>query len=179
MRTLLTGEDLFRRAGDGRFDLVEGELLELTPPGAEHGEVCVNTAAVLKQHVRASRFGRVFSASGFYLRRNPDTVRGPDLSFYSFERLPAGTTPKGYLEVPPDLVVEVVSPNDTAEELESRVQELLQIGVREVWILHPGARSVTVHRPEGIRRFGEDDTLVGGDVLPSFQCEVRRFFEDA
>lgn len=168
-----TGEDLLKMAGD--YELVRGELVEMVRPGAEHGYITLNVGAILRAHVKAQRLGVVVTESGFYLERDPDTVRGPDVAYYSRERIPADRTK--FFEVSPDLAVEVVSPNDTSAELEARVREFLAGGVGEVWVLYP--RTQTLHRYR--LDWAEVLTLTGSiqsvPALPGFQCEVREFFE--
>jgi Uma2 family endonuclease len=114
---------------------------------------------------------------GYVLRRNPDTVRGPDASFVSSERLAAWEARGPFFEGAPDLAVEVLSPSNTRREIEEKVSEYLAAGGREVWVADPEARRITVHRPdEGPRDLGPDDTLDGGDLLPGFDVPVAELF---
>jgi Uma2 family endonuclease len=179
VRTLLTGEDLLELQKQGRFELVRGELVELTPPGFEHGEVAGNVYYALKSHARARNLGKVVVESGFYLQRGPDTVRGPDVSFYAWDRIPDREQRQGYAPRPPNLVVEVVSPQDTAQDLEIRIQEFLGAGVERIWVLFPASRTLRDVTSDGTSRvLQEDDTLTGEPQLPGFSARVRQFFED-
>jgi Uma2 family endonuclease len=114
--------------------------------------------------------------SGVILERDPDTVRGPDVAWYddapSFERLP----PK-YGEIPPRLIVEVLSPSDRADRIIHKITDYLRNGVELVWLIDPEARTVTVYRPDtGPRVYTEKEELSGDDVLPGFRCRVADFF---
>lgn len=105
------------------------------------------------------------------ISRNPDTVRAPDVSFMSRERVPSDGPPEGYWELAPDLAVEVVSPNDTATEIQSKVQMWLDSGVRLVWVVYPDTRSIMTYKSlKEISAFTARDTLSEGSVVPGFKC---------
>ena len=178
--TTITAEELFKLPDDGmRRELVGGELREMAPAGARHGSVAATLAILLGQHVRVNRLGMVLAAeTGFRLSRDPDTVRAPDVSFVARERVPAGGPPEGYWDLAPDLAVEVVSPNDTAADVQSKVQMWLEAGVRLVWVVYPGTRSVVAHKSlKEASTLTGPDTLTGSDVVPGFECPVAEFFE--
>ena len=104
----------------------------------------------------------------------PGKVRYPDVSFIRKERLPDGLTSEGYTHIPPDLAVEVVSPNDLAYEVENKVLEYLDAGVALVWVIDPEARTVHIHRRDGsVGWLREEDELSGEDVVPGFRCPCR------
>ncbi|MBI2875873.1 MAG: Uma2 family endonuclease [Candidatus Tectomicrobia bacterium] len=175
MKTLMTGEDLLRMPDEGkRYELVKGELIEMTPPGGEHGECTGRIFRLLDEFVEEHELGRVGVESGFYLSRDPDTVRGPDAFFISKERLDADLEVVGYYEVVPDLVVEVVSPGDTFNEVMDKVNEYLEAGVRLVWIIDTKCRLVVIY--PGGQSLTEIETLTGRDVLPGFSVPVSRLF---
>ena len=175
MGTLITGEQLMRLPRhDKRYELVKGELIEMSPPGGEHGECAGRIHHFLSEFVDKHDLGRTGVESGFYLARNPDTVRGPDVLFISKERLDPGIEVEGYYEVIPDLVVEVISPNDTFHEISEKIAEYLAAGVRLVWVLNPKRRSVIVY--PGGHTLTEEDILTGGDVLPGFSVSISRLF---
>ena len=121
---LLTADDLLRLHSEGvRGELIMGGLHETVSSGLEHGEVVANLMSPLHQFVRPQRLGRVFgSDSGIWLERNPDTVREPDIAFISAERLPLDVRVRGYSQVVPDLVVEVVSPSDRPAPVYDKAQ---------------------------------------------------------
>jgi Uma2 family endonuclease len=159
-------------------ELVRGEIVMLPPPGFQHGEVQVNVATLLKPHVRAHRLGRITVESGVVIERDPDTVRGPDVAFWSVERLPFDQCPQGYPEVAPDLCVEVLSPSRRLRDIREKIQEYFTRGVRMVWIVDPHNRTISVYRSadEG-RLLHETATLSGEEVLPGFTCRVAEFFD--
>lgn len=176
---LMTADELLRLpkdtpAGDRLYELDAGRLVVREPPGAQHAMVQSKLAILLGTHVRRRRLGIVFGETGVWIARDPDTVKGPDLSFVRAGRLPGGVAPAGYLTIPPDLAVEIRSPNDRKGKEEARVAALLGAGVRLVWHVEPGQRRATIHAsgvvPEPI---GEDGVLDGRDVVPGFTCRLR------
>ena len=176
---LITAEELLRFPDDGkRYELIEGTLNEMSPAGTEHGLVAMNAGAILHQFVRQRKLGGVFAAeTGFVLSSDPDTVRAPDVAFVAADRLPSGGLPAGYMRLAPDLVVEVVSPSDTASHLQSKVYDWLDAGCRLVWVVYPATRSVTVFRSRrDVRAVGEEDTLDGSPVFDGFNIQVRDLF---
>ena len=176
---LMTAEELLMLPDNGkRYELIEGVLNEMLPAGAAHGFVALNAAVILRQFVQSPGLGAVFAAeTGFVLSIDPDTVRAPDAAFVAADRLPPGDLPPGYLRLAPDLVVEVVSPPDTASELQSKVCTWLDAGCRLVWVVYPATQSVTVYRSrEDVRVLGADDVLDGGPVFDGFSAEVRELF---
>ncbi len=142
--------------------------------------MCVNVASELRGFVKPRRLGIVVgNDAGIILRRGPDRVRGGDVSFFAAGRLPEDRPPRGYAEVIPEFVAEVVSPWDTASEVEQKVQEWLAAGVRLVWVLYPATRSVTAYQGrDAVRVFGEADLIDGGPVFPGLAIPVGRFFTE-
>lgn len=178
-RSLLTAEELLCLPDNGlRQELVEGELYEMPPAGAEHGNVAMIIAFFIASYVRTNQLGRAFVAeTGFILGRGPDTVRAPDASFVSKDRLPIDALPRGYLELAPDLAVEVTSPSDSAREVQEKTDSWLASGTLEVWVVSPRQRTVTVHRigqPPTV--IDEHSTLTSGDLLPGFTLSVAELF---
>jgi Uma2 family endonuclease len=109
--------------------------------------------------------------------RDQKNVRFPDGSFVARGKFPGDILPLGYARVVPDLVFEVVSPNDLAEEVDQKVEDYLQVGVRLIWVVYPATRRVVVFRPEGrAARLGGAQEITGEDVLPGFSCRVEQFF---
>lgn len=178
-RTLLTAEEFFRLYShrDEHYELVRGEVVEMAPPGGVHGGVAVNISSALHQFVRQQDLGRVMVESGYWIERQPDTVRGPDVSFVRKERLPAEGLPRAFFEIAPDLAVEVVSPSDTAAGLEAKVHQYLQNGVQRVWVVYPDTRRVAVYRPDGGSQcYEEDATLEEPELLPGFALPLAEVF---
>ncbi len=105
---------------------------------------------------------------------DPNRLRKPDVSFIRKEHLPGGKLPKGWAKFPPDLAVEVVSPNDLAEDVEEKLTDYRKAGVPIIWVIYPGARTAIVNRRDGsVSRLFEDDELLGEDVIPGFRCVLR------
>jgi Uma2 family endonuclease len=150
----------------------------MPPAGIEHGKRASRLGARLDSFVEEHDLGVVVAAeTGFYLERNPDTVRAPDAAFIRKDRLPEGDLPRGYFPGAPDLAVEVVSPGDRADEVDDKVQTWLRFGAQRVWLLSSRTKSVTVYRPDGSAQvLTSDDLLDGEDVLPGFQVQVSRLF---
>ena len=179
---LMTADELLRLPGDGRrHELVRGELRTMPPAGFEHGDLSTEFGAPLRDHVMNHDLGRVVIGDvGFRLAADPDTVRAPDVAFVRRERLlEAGRVP-GYWPGAPDLVVEVVSPNDLYTEVDEKVAEWLEHGTRLVFVVNPRRRAVAVHRPrQPVRILTVDDTLDGEDVAPGWTLPVRELFREA
>ena len=156
-------------------ELVKGVVHETMSAGGEHGEIAAALAAMFVNHVRPRWLGRIATSdSGVLLERGPDTVREPDVAFFSTETLPLDVRVRGFYEVVPDLVVEIVSPNDTPGYMAQRVTMWHSFGVPLVWAVYPVARTVVAHPlEEPAIIYTEDDTLDGGSILPDFQCPVR------
>ena len=156
-----------------RTELVRGDLVIMAPAGGRHGQVAHKFGLFIGNHVLDRDLGRVFAAeTGFLLRRSPDTVRAPDVAFVAAERLGTDETPAGFLELAPDLAVEVVSPGDSTGGVREKIRDWLAAGTRLVWVVYPDTRSVVVHRqgyaPETLHAA---DALEGHPVLPD--CAVR------
>ena len=172
---LMTADELlYTNVPNKRTELVHGRLVVHEPPGGRHGNVTANLGGRLWAHVDLTGAGVVFVGdTGFWLTRNPDTVRGPDIAFVRKERAPA-PIPNTFLEFAPDLVVEVLSHNDRPGELLAKIGDWLEAGARLVWVIDPERRIARVYRPDGTEQLlNETDGLDGEDVLPGFRCELR------
>jgi len=172
---LVTGDELLRLPRDQRVELVRGELVPRPPPpGGRHGGVTLKIGRVLADFVDQKSLGKVLVECGFYLARNPDTVRGPDVAFYPG----LASVPDGYLEVAPAIAVEVASPGQSAAHLEEKVQDFLAAGVLLVWVFYPRTRTVHRFHPEGQAQvLKADDILSADQLLPEFRHPVSDFFE--
>ncbi len=160
---------------EGRFELERGELVEMVRPGFEHGRIAVNVAATLRAYVKPAQLGQVVVETGFYLERNPDTVRGPDVAYFPVEKLP--TDPTRFAEEAPDLAVEVVSPNDRSDALEERVRQFLGAGVTEVWVLYPRTRTLHRFRSDWAEVLSAGQRIEQVPCLPGFACGLDDFFD--
>ncbi|HEY0602505.1 MAG TPA: Uma2 family endonuclease [Herpetosiphonaceae bacterium] len=174
----LTAEDLWLLpVTNTRRELVRGEVIEAMPPGGRHGAIVVVLAMLLRLWVQKSTGGYVGVEAGYILSRNPDTVRGPDVSFVRAERLPSSGIPEGFWALAPDLAVEIVSPSETAEEVREKVRDFLSAGTPLVWVVYPRTQEVIIHTVDGLARtYSSDDLLEDPQVLPGFSCRVAELF---
>jgi Uma2 family endonuclease len=166
-------------SGPVLYELDNGRLVIMTPPGDIHGAVELNVAAQLKVQGEHRGFGRARSGDvGVVLWRGPDRVVGADAVFIANRSLPIVRSAEGYLETIPDLALEVRSPNDTQAENAAKVRDYLLAGVRVVWVADPEAQTVTVHRaglePQVLT---VTDTLTIEDVIPGFRMAVADVFQ--
>jgi Uma2 family endonuclease len=160
-------------------ELVRGRIVTLCQPTRRHGQICYKAARVLGDYVEDQDLGHVLSNdSAVITRRDPDTVRGADVAFYSFARLPRGPLPANYGPEVPELVIEVLSPHDRLPRVLQKVGEYLEAGVVVVVVLDDERRSAHVFGADGtIRLLGKDEDLVLPEVLGDLRCRVGRFFE--
>jgi Uma2 family endonuclease len=174
----VTAEELERCPKDDyRYELVEGRVVRMSPVGYQHGRVVMQLAYVLQRHLQGRDLGVVLTEVGFKLAANPDTVRAPDLAFVRRDRIPS-PDPRGFFDGPPDLAVEVLSPEDQPSEIRAKVDEYLTRGVRLVLVVDPDDRTVTSHRrltPPVVAR-GDDDLVELGEVVPDFRCALREIW---
>jgi Uma2 family endonuclease len=166
----MTAEDLLRlNIQDKRSELVRGRLVVREPAGLAHGVVAARIARRVAEFVDVANLGVVVAAeTGFTLARDPDTVRAPDVGFIRADRVP-NPLPRGYAQMAPDFVVEVLSPDDRPGEVLAKVADWLRAGTRLIWVVDPVRRSARAYRADGTESFVPDDaSLDGEDVLPGF-----------
>jgi len=150
----------------------------MAPAGSNHGAVANRFAFLLSRHVYENDLGEVFAAeTGYRLQRNPDTVRAADVSFVAKARIPSEGLPLAFWPGAPDLAVEVVSPGDTVEDVEEKVEDYLAAGANTVVVITPRRKTVTAHRGGAKPIFlREGDILDLSDVVPGFRCKVAEIF---
>lgn len=176
----LTADEFARRPDPGHpEELVEGRIVSMPVPKPRHGQICGRVDRLLGNFADEHDLGHVLSNdSAIVTGRGPDTVRGADVAFYSYGRIPKGSLPAGYLPIAPELVVEVRSPSDRWPEPHREVAEYLAAGVLVVVVLDDDRRTAQVFTDEGANRIlGPDDELTLPEVLPGFAAPVRRFFD--
>ncbi len=176
----VTAEELLQLPDNGlRYELIAGELREMTPPGGPHGLIQARIARLFANFVEEQGLGYLVGVeSGVILRRHPDTVRSPDVYVIARERLPAGTLADGYLQVVPNLIVEIVSPGDRASDVQEKAQDWLDAGARLVLVVYPRSRTVFAWRgSDSIRQYRPGEELDAEPVLPGFRCPVARLFD--
>ena len=151
----------------------------MPPPQPRHGQVCNKVGRILGNYAEERDLGHVVNNdSGVITERGPDTVRGADVAFYSYSRVPKGPLPAGYLDVPPELVFEVRSPEDRWPKLLGKVVEYLNAGVAVVGVLDPERRTVHIFEGEApVLILSEHDQLEIPSVLSEFSVSVSRFFD--
>ncbi|HKI30449.1 MAG TPA: Uma2 family endonuclease [Gemmataceae bacterium] len=160
-------------------ELVRGRVIEMNVPAPRHGEICSKVDRLVGNYADDHGLGRVvINDSGVITEHNPDTVRGADVAFYSFARVPQGPLPAGYLDVVPELVFEVRSPTDRWPRLLAKAGEYLEAGVSVVCLLDQMSERVLVCRADELPwTLHGDDELHLPDILGDFRVPVRRFFE--
>lgn len=176
---LITAEEFESlQEDDYRYELVEGRIIRMNPPGSRHGHIALNIGVLLATHVKKLGLGKVVVESGYTLARNPDTVRGPDVSFIRRDRISPIGLPRGFWEGAPDLSVEVISPDNRGPALRKKLTQYLDRGTMVVLVVHPDKKTVTVHRRlASPLTLSETDELDLDDVVSGFRCQVREIFE--
>ena len=173
----VTAEELFNYPDPRRYELVRGVPHVSEPPGGVHGRLAIKLGARLDEHVTRLGIGTVLVEAGYVLERGPDTVRGPDVSFVSTARLPPGRIPEQFISGPPDLAVEILSPEDRWAEIEEKVADYLAGGARRVWLVNPRERRLIVRYPDRPSKILADcDILDGEDVVPGFTLDLAELF---
>lgn len=176
---LLTAEEYFQLPDDGqRTELIRGVVVPMNMPGFRHGEVCGNIHFYLSTFVRQNRLGRTLTNdSGIVTTRNPDSVRGADVTYYSYTRVPQGESPIGYPNAVPEIVFEVVSPSNTRPKIAVKAGEYLSAGVNVVCVVDSAYKTVNLHFPgQPPKELGGDDALTFAE-LPGFNLPVSKFFD--
>ena len=172
-------EDEFMARYDRGYELIEGVLVEASMPGFEHGAVIIQLAAAIYNHVTNTKSGRVVCNDTLVrISTNPLTLLGPDIAYFSYERLPKSERPKGASPVVPELAVEAKSPSDAWGEVLAKVSRYLDAGVTAVAVIDADTQSVAVYRAGMVQEiFGPDATLTLPDILPGFSTPVANLFE--
>jgi Uma2 family endonuclease len=179
IETLLTAEEFRRLPDDGRpKELKRGRVILMNLPAPRHGQICLQVGYLLRRYLEDHPSGHAVSNdSGIITEHDPDTVRGADVAFYSFQRVPPGPLPQGYLPVAPELVFEVRSPGDRWGRIWGKVGEYLEAGVKVVCVLDQMTERCHVYRnEEEIQVFTAEQELAIPDVLPEFRVVVQHFF---
>lgn len=177
---IMTAEQLERFDLPGKStELVRGRLVVREPPGTHHGRLASRLNVRVGVFVEAHRLGEVFGQdTGFKIASNPDTVRAPDLAFLGHERL-AHVARRGYAAVAPDLIAEILSPDDRPGEVCAKIDEWLSAGVRLAWELDPDRQIAWVHRPDRSKALIDAEGALDGEtVLPGFRCDLKDLYRD-
>jgi Uma2 family endonuclease len=177
---LMSAEEFGRRPDPGYpEELVQGRIVAMPPPDRRHGKTCYRTGRIFGDFIEEHDLGHIMTNdSGIITERDPDTVRGADVAFYSYARLPKGPLPAGYGPEVPELVIEVRSPSDTWREILRKVTEYLMAGVLKVIVLDPSSRNAHIYAEDDAPVIlGPEDELTIPDILGDFRVAVQRFFD--
>lgn len=177
---LLTAEEFFWLPDLPEWcELLDGKVVELMPPGFEHNDVLATLMLRMGLHVSERRLGKVLPGdTGIILRRNPDRVRGPDIAFFAADRVPPKAARRGFVDVIPDLVVEIISPTDRPGAVRQKLDEWLRVGVRLVVSVNPVQKTIRLERPGWNVLLHEGEILNCAPVLPDFSMPVAELFAD-
>jgi Uma2 family endonuclease len=141
-----TPEDLLAMPDGKSYELVDGQLVE-RKLGMESSWVATRLLSRLERFCEEHGLGWTFQSDNGYqcFPHEPALVRKPDVSFVRFGRFPGGVLPKGWAKIPPDLVVEVLSPNETAYELDDKLEDYERVGVPLIWVINPESRTAKIY----------------------------------
>jgi Uma2 family endonuclease len=161
------------------YELVDGTIVEKAV-GFDESRLAMALTGALHHHVETQDVGRIWG-SGVLTRLSPGLVQLPNVAFISWGRYPQKKPRRGQIPtVVPDLVVEVLSKDNTRQEMKRKLEEYFRAGVRLVWYVNPSKRTVRVYTAsDRSTLLGEDQTLDGGDVLPGFALSIRDWFAEA
>jgi Uma2 family endonuclease len=176
-QTQYTPEDLLAMPDSKSYELVGGQLVERNM-GLESSWVAGELHYQIRRYCEKHEVGWPLLPDAGYqcFPHDPGLVRKPDVSFVKFGRFPGGVLPKGWAKIVPDLVVEIVSPNDSVYELDDKLDDYQKVAVPLIWVINPKSRAVRVHRADGSVSFlHENDELSGEDVIPGFRCPITEF----
>lgn len=175
---LVTADELFAMGEDAPYELIRGALREVTPTGGSHGWIGLRFGGRLGVFVDQHDLGAVYGAeTGFVIEVNPDTVLAPDVAFVRSDRLPPEEVDEKFVPIPPDLVLEVISPSNRRGEVEEKVRLYLEAGVRMVILIHPRHQSMSVYRShDDVRALTTGDVFDGENIVPGFRISVADIF---
>ncbi|MEE9295102.1 MAG: Uma2 family endonuclease [Phycisphaerae bacterium] len=180
-RTLITSQEFETICNQlGPCELVRGEVVALSPGGFKHGRITVQVTMVIGRWAQQTRLGRVIAGdASVIVESDPDTVRGADVAYISYQRLPREAEPSGFCATPPELVVEVMGKGQGWREIVQKAGEYLRMGVDRVWVIDPQSQSIHILRPDaGPTALSKGQTLTDESILPGFSCLIDEFFAD-
>ncbi len=177
---LMTAEEYRLTLDNGKpTELVKGVPVEMPVPTPRHGQICAKSSYILQRIQEDNPTGHVISNdAGVITERDPDTVRGADVAFYSYSKVPRGPMPLGYIDAPPDLAIEVRSPSDRWKAIMNKVHEYHNAGVTLVCVLDEQTAMAHLFPSDGPPfSIAADGELDLSEVLPGFRVPLQRFFE--
>lgn len=179
--TLMTAEDVLQLPDDGnQHELSEGELIVMSPASYWSSLVAAAFLHRIREFVLSNKLGIVAGADGgMLLRRGPDTLRAPDVSFVHRDRIPPGLSRGGFIPVAPDLAVEVLSPSDRFSQVNRKIRDYFAAGTKLVWVVDPDDRVTMVYHPDRpVEIVGPDGTLKGEQILPGFTLSLAALWAE-
>jgi Uma2 family endonuclease len=175
---LVTAEEFWDYCAGSEEDveLVDGRIVIMPPAGPPHGRYDSKLLVPLAGYVEQKALGEVYLNTGFILRQNPDLIRGPDQAFVTAARIKANPEPAtGFWPIAPDLAIEIVSPGNSADDINDKVNDYLEYGVRLIWVIYPRRKQAHVFRPDRLMRVvNSDGKLEGEDVVPGFEVTLSQ-----
>lgn len=177
---IMTAEDFEKIAESlGSCELIRGEVVTLSPGGFRHSRITSSAVYLLESWARKTGLGRVLSGeAGFIVENDPDTVRGADVAYISFARMPKNLNPVGFCKQPPELVIEVLGEGQGWPEVLEKIAQYLRMGVDRVWVLDPDAQQLHAFRNNAPPLvFTSDPWIEDAEILPGFRVRVSEFFE--
>jgi Uma2 family endonuclease len=170
--SILTAEAAWALDPSGSWELVDGQVVFMSPAGARHGRVVARVTRILADFVEGRRLGVVLAGDvGFVLRRDPDTVRAPDVAFLAAARL-TGPLPAEFVAGAPDLAIEVLSPGDRWNAVDKKAGEFIAAGALAVWAIDPGEQTAKAYSRSGSRVLGRTEALVCPELLGDFELSL-------
>ena len=179
-KTLLTADEFFRLYShlESKYELVDGEVVEMAPVNERHGNIAFKISGAFYVYSRTRGVGTGGVETGYRVSQNPDTVRGPDISFNLTSRDVGVYERMGFVPGAPDIAVEVLSPSNTASEMERKVREYLEAGSHRVWLVYPAPPRVIIHHSDGVTQtFAGDDVITDEELLPGFSLPLSEIFD--
>ena len=175
----LTADQFIALPDAENYELIEGALVERRLMGAHASYIAGRIVHLLNTVVDRTGRGWVLDSETTYrCFGDPDTLRRADVSFLRAGRLPGERIPEGYVTIPPDLAVEVISPTNLAYEVQEKIRDYIEAGVRLIWIVYPNTQRVQIHDSTGfVAELETEGTISGGDVVPGFSVAVAEFFK--
>ena len=178
--TTMTADELLKMPHNNmRYELIKGELFEMSPAGSTHGKIAARIGAHLLLFVEENNLGVVYAAeTGFVIDTHPDTVRAPDASFVTQMRIDTLGNTEGFFPGAPDLAVEVISPNDTYTQVADKALEWLRAGTQMVIVIDPNKKTATIYKDlDDIVILTELQTIDGGSLLPGWSLSLQDLFK--
>ncbi|MBN1284784.1 MAG: Uma2 family endonuclease [Anaerolineae bacterium] len=182
----LTLDEYLALGEDVKAEIIEGELVAMSPTGPYHGEINVNIIRFLLPYVLKHRAGKLYTEQTAFVEPGAEGLKGalvPDVAFVCRAKLDPARDPNRPFDFPPDLAVEVLSPSDTYQQITAKIKTYLERGASLaslVWIVNPFDETVTVYTPADPpgKIHAPGDALDGSDVLPGFRLPVADIFAD-